>query len=87
MRQALQKVLDRDGMPGLYRGFLPNALKNLPNKGMCCCNSPAKSGHKRQRLWLRCSMQNKASIADQMSPEAASSPDPSDKCNKQRWML
>ena len=32
-RQALQKVLERDGVPGLYRGFLPNALKNLPNKG------------------------------------------------------
>lgn len=22
-------------MPALYRGFLPNALKNLPNKGTC----------------------------------------------------
>ena len=32
-RQALQMVLKRDGPKGLYKGFLPNALKNLPNKG------------------------------------------------------
>ena len=52
-RQALQMVLKRDGPKGLYKGFLPNALKNLPNKGnwgaacilagvealwlLCCC--------------------------------------------------
>lgn len=32
-RQALRMVVERDGPKGLYRGFLPNALKNLPNKG------------------------------------------------------
>ena len=33
-RQAFQNIIQRDGVPGLYKGFLPNALKNLPNKGM-----------------------------------------------------
>jgi solute carrier family 25 phosphate transporter 23/24/25/41 len=27
-------ILREDGVGGLYRGFLPNALKNLPNKGV-----------------------------------------------------
>ena len=29
-----QKIMQREGIAGFYRGFLPNALKNLPNKGM-----------------------------------------------------
>ncbi|BDA48379.1 probable envelope ADP,ATP carrier protein, chloroplastic [Coccomyxa sp. Obi] len=29
-----QKILHREGLGGFYRGFLPNALKNLPNKGV-----------------------------------------------------
>ena len=33
MMQATRLILQRDGMPGMYRGFVPNALKNLPNKG------------------------------------------------------
>lgn len=33
-RQAFRNIIHRDGVPGLYKGFLPNALKNLPNKGM-----------------------------------------------------
>lgn len=24
-------IVDRDGLLGLYRGFVPNALKTLPN--------------------------------------------------------
>lgn len=24
-------IVERDGLTGLYRGFVPNALKNLPN--------------------------------------------------------
>lgn len=32
-RQAFRNIIQRDGVPGLYKGFLPNALKNLPNKG------------------------------------------------------
>lgn len=32
-RQAFHNIIQRDGVPGLYKGFLPNALKNLPNKG------------------------------------------------------
>jgi hypothetical protein len=28
-----RKIMAREGVPGFYRGFLPNALKNLPNKG------------------------------------------------------
>ncbi len=28
-----QKIMQRDGIAGFYRGFVPNALKNLPNKG------------------------------------------------------
>ena len=30
---AAMSILRDDGVLGLYRGFLPNALKNLPNKG------------------------------------------------------
>ena len=29
----MRKIMARDGVSGFYRGFLPNALKNLPNKG------------------------------------------------------
>ncbi|CAK0785533.1 hypothetical protein CVIRNUC_008743 [Coccomyxa viridis] len=29
-----QKIMQREGIAGFYRGFLPNALKNLPNKGV-----------------------------------------------------
>ncbi|EIE27780.1 mitochondrial carrier, partial [Coccomyxa subellipsoidea C-169] len=29
-----EKILHREGLAGFYRGFLPNALKNLPNKGV-----------------------------------------------------
>ena len=31
--RVLAKALQAEGVRGLYRGFLPNALKNLPNKG------------------------------------------------------
>lgn len=30
---AARTILKDDGLAGLYRGFVPNALKNLPNKG------------------------------------------------------
>ena len=33
VRRVLAKALQAEGVRGLYRGFLPNALKNLPNKG------------------------------------------------------
>ncbi|OMO85071.1 Endoplasmic reticulum-adenine nucleotide transporter [Corchorus capsularis] len=29
--EAIPGIIERDGVIGLYRGFLPNALKNLPN--------------------------------------------------------
>ncbi|MBA0581553.1 hypothetical protein Gorai_023729, partial [Gossypium raimondii] len=28
---AIPGIIERDGVGGLYRGFVPNALKNLPN--------------------------------------------------------
>eukprot|EP00897_Mesotaenium_endlicherianum_P005713 jgi/Mesen1/516/ME000104S10607 len=31
---AIPGILARDGVPGLYRGFLANALKNLPNSSI-----------------------------------------------------
>ncbi len=31
--QVIRRVLADEGIAGFYRGFLPNALKNLPNKG------------------------------------------------------
>jgi solute carrier family 25 (mitochondrial phosphate transporter), member 23/24/25/41 len=31
---AAVKILNADGIKGFYRGFLPNAIKNLPNKGV-----------------------------------------------------
>jgi solute carrier family 25 phosphate transporter 23/24/25/41 len=34
MTQVVQQIMARDGPRGLYKGFLPNALKNLPNKGV-----------------------------------------------------
>jgi solute carrier family 25 phosphate transporter 23/24/25/41 len=33
MFATIRKVYHSDGVAGFYRGFLPNALKNLPNKG------------------------------------------------------
>lgn len=30
---AARTILKEDGLAGMYRGFVPNALKNLPNKG------------------------------------------------------
>lgn len=32
--QAIAQILKVDGIGGMYRGFLPNAIKNLPNKGV-----------------------------------------------------
>ena len=32
-RQVIRNVLTAEGVAGFYRGFLPNAAKNLPNKG------------------------------------------------------
>ena len=32
-RQVIRNVLAAEGVAGFYRGFLPNAAKNLPNKG------------------------------------------------------
>lgn len=31
---AASAVLKEEGIGGMYRGFLPNAVKNLPNKGV-----------------------------------------------------
>lgn len=31
---AIAAILTEDGIGGMYRGFLPNAIKNLPNKGV-----------------------------------------------------
>lgn len=31
---AIASILTEDGVAGMYRGFLPNAIKNLPNKGV-----------------------------------------------------
>lgn len=33
-QQAAGAIFREDGIGGFYRGFLPNALKNLPNKGV-----------------------------------------------------
>ena len=33
-REAIRTILLNDGIKGMYRGFLPNAIKNLPNKGV-----------------------------------------------------
>ena len=27
------KIMGKEGVPGFYRGFIPSAIKNLPNKG------------------------------------------------------
>jgi solute carrier family 25 phosphate transporter 23/24/25/41 len=32
---ATMRILQEDGIGGMYRGFIPNTLKNLPNKGGC----------------------------------------------------
>jgi Mitochondrial carrier protein len=32
-QQVVRNVLAAEGIAGFYRGFLPNAAKNLPNKG------------------------------------------------------
>lgn len=37
MLPMAQKIMVREGVAGFYRGFLPNALKNLPNKGAAAC--------------------------------------------------
>ncbi|KAB2626178.1 envelope ADP,ATP carrier protein [Pyrus ussuriensis x Pyrus communis] len=31
---AIPGIVERDGLVGLYRGFLPNALKTLPNSSI-----------------------------------------------------
>lgn len=31
--KVVKSIVDEEGVRGLYRGFLPNAIKNLPNKG------------------------------------------------------
>ncbi|KAE8704503.1 Thylakoid ADP,ATP carrier protein [Hibiscus syriacus] len=32
--EAIPGIIERDGVGGLYRGFVPNALKNLPNSSI-----------------------------------------------------
>ncbi|XVF55098.1 hypothetical protein PTKIN_Ptkin06aG0009100 [Pterospermum kingtungense] len=32
--EAIPGIIERDGVIGLYRGFIPNALKNLPNSSI-----------------------------------------------------
>jgi solute carrier family 25 (mitochondrial phosphate transporter), member 23/24/25/41 len=45
MLEVLQSMHSKEGLLGFYRGFFPNALKNLPNKGapwpcyLCSCRS------------------------------------------------
>ena len=46
---AAGTILREDGVGGLYRGFLPNALKNLPNKGAPFWGGGMGSGGGRQR--------------------------------------
>ena len=36
-RVVFSQIVAEDGVQGLFRGFLPNALKNLPNKGERVC--------------------------------------------------
>jgi len=38
--EMTRRIFAREGVPGFYRGFLPNALKNLPNKG---AHAPGRS--------------------------------------------
>jgi solute carrier family 25 (mitochondrial phosphate transporter), member 23/24/25/41 len=33
MLEVVKRSYCREGLQGFYRGFVPNALKNLPNKG------------------------------------------------------
>lgn len=33
LQVAAGQILVDEGMRGFYRGFIPNTLKNLPNKG------------------------------------------------------
>lgn len=33
-------IMERDGLVGLYRGFVPNALKTLPNSRLHSLPSP-----------------------------------------------
>ena len=43
---AAAAILREDGIAGMYRGFLPNALKNLPNKG-----ARGGGGRRRSCFW------------------------------------
>ena len=46
-----QKIMQRDGIAGFYRGFVPNALKNLPNKGAALtCPAEATFPHWQSNL-------------------------------------
>ena len=39
MGQVVRRMYSKEGVLGFYRGFVPNALKNLPNKGALSCGS------------------------------------------------
>jgi len=34
IRQMARQIVQKEGIPGFYRGFVPSAVKNLPNKGL-----------------------------------------------------
>ncbi|KAK6245057.1 hypothetical protein QUC31_011466 [Theobroma cacao] len=38
--EAIPGIVECDGVIGLYRGFVPNALKNLPNSSFCGAHVP-----------------------------------------------
>ncbi|XVF08276.1 hypothetical protein REPUB_Repub06bG0212500 [Reevesia pubescens] len=41
--EAIPGIIERDGVIGLYRGFVPNALKNLPNSRLSLHSLPSFS--------------------------------------------
>lgn len=40
MRHVASQIMRKEGIPGFYRGFIPSAVKNLPNKGDTHINLP-----------------------------------------------
>ena len=44
LTRTIQRIHQRGGPGAFYAGFLPNALKNLPNKGAACSLVKASKG-------------------------------------------
>jgi hypothetical protein len=67
---AAATILREQGLAGMYRGFVPNALKNLPNKGARCLGWRLPSCHAQLGCCCRGASRPPSPVQEATSPSA-----------------